>query len=87
MYRLSHTVRARLSERWSALRSVSGRSALILDIAGQRGQVTTPMIKDLTGMSQPTVTGDFNRLIAEGKVKPGRQSGLGPGLFYVLADS
>lgn len=84
-YRLSDQVRDTLSPKLAHLASPAGRAALIADWAHGRGRVSSTEVADLTGLSVPYVGSLLSGMESDGILRPGRESRMGRGFFYVPA--
>ncbi|MGH3247165.1 MAG: ATP-binding protein [Trebonia sp.] len=85
-YRMSGPARRRLVRRTRHLTMPEGRKAQLVSWATARRRISSTEAADLTGLSVPYAGTVLTSLEEEGILKPGRESKLGRGFYYVPAD-
>lgn len=85
-YRLADPARRRLARRTKHLTTPEGRKAQLVDWAIARQRISSTEAADLTGLSIPYAGSVLTSMEEEGILKPGRESKIGRGFYYVPAE-
>ncbi|GGF22514.1 hypothetical protein GCM10011399_15240 [Subtercola lobariae] len=78
-------IRAALGERLASVFNVRGRERIALEWARSRGRVSSPELADVAQVAGNNASSILKGLVTDGALKPSRASGMGRGLYYLLA--